>query len=66
METGTNRPALAAALVVGGMALFGLTENFMRLAAETGGLWQFHVLRAAIALLLLWPLARILGADLRP
>lgn len=65
-EAGTNRPALAAALVVGGMALFGLIDNFMRLAAQTGGLWQFHFLRAAIALLLLVPLARALGAGLRP
>jgi drug/metabolite transporter (DMT)-like permease len=38
----------------------------MRLAAETGGLWQFHFLRAAIALGLLWPLARMWKVSLRP
>ena len=66
MEMGRNRPAQAAALVIGGMALFGLIDNFMRLAAEEGGLWQFHVLRAAIALVVLVPFARALGLSLRP
>jgi drug/metabolite transporter (DMT)-like permease len=66
MESGGNRPALAASLVVGAMALFGLIDNFMRLAAETGGLWQFHFLRAAIALGLLLPVAWLWGARLRP
>ncbi len=66
MDTGGNRPALAAALVVGAMALFGLIDNFMRLAAETGGLWQFHFLRAAIALGLLLPLVWLWGVRLWP
>jgi drug/metabolite transporter (DMT)-like permease len=66
LEPGTNRPALAAALVIRSMALFGLTDNFMTLAAETGGFRQFHFLRAAIALLLLWPLASAFGVELRP
>jgi drug/metabolite transporter (DMT)-like permease len=66
MQTGRNRPAQAAALVVSGMALFGLIDNFMRLAAETGGLWQFHFLRAAIALGLLLPIALARAVPLRP
>jgi hypothetical protein len=65
VKPGTNWPARAAALVMGGTALFGLPDNFTRLTAETGGLWQFHFLRAGIALLLLWPLACALGAGLR-
>jgi drug/metabolite transporter (DMT)-like permease len=66
MQATENRPALAAALVVGAMALFGLIDNFMRLAAGTGGLWQFHLLRAAVALGLLWPAARFWRVPLRP
>lgn len=66
MDGRADRPALAAGLVVGGMALFGLIDNFMRLAAEAGGLWQFHFLRAVIALGLLWPVAWWMGVGLRP
>jgi drug/metabolite transporter (DMT)-like permease len=61
-----NRPYLAAALVLGAMALFGLIDNFMRLAAETGGLWQFHLLRAIIALAILVPFAWMMGTSLWP
>jgi drug/metabolite transporter (DMT)-like permease len=66
MQSDTSRPVLAAVLVLCGMALFGLIDNFMRLAAETGGLWQFHFLRAIVALVILVPLAWMLGAPLRP
>jgi drug/metabolite transporter (DMT)-like permease len=66
MQHETGRPVLAALLVLGAMALFGLIDNFMRLAAETGGLWQFHFLRAIVALVILAPLAWMLGATLRP
>ena len=65
METG-NRMVPAALLVLGAMALFGLIDNFMRLAAASGGLWQFHFLRAVIALAVLLPLARVMGVSLRP
>ncbi|WP_210527138.1 DMT family transporter [Rubellimicrobium arenae] len=66
MEAAANRPAQAAALVVGAMALFGLIDNFMRLAAEEGGLWQFHFLRGLIALAILLPAAWLWGVRLRP
>ncbi|MBP1805382.1 DMT family transporter [Rubellimicrobium aerolatum] len=66
MESGANRPGRAAALVVGAMALFGLIDNFMRVAAETGGLWQFHLLRGLVAVALLGPAAWLMGARLRP
>lgn len=62
----TSRTLTAALLVLGSMALFGLIDNFMRLAAETGGLWQFHFLRAVAALAILVPLALVLGKPLRP
>ncbi|MCX7301124.1 MAG: DMT family transporter [Rhodobacterales bacterium] len=66
MRSTANRPYSAAALVLGGMGLFGLIDNFMRLAAETGGLWQFHLLRSVIALTVLFPLAWIAGISLSP
>lgn len=56
----------AAAMVLGGMALFGLIDNLMRLAAAEGGLWQFHFLRGLLAVAMLLPAALIFGARLRP
>ncbi len=61
-----NRPVMAAVLVVGAMALFGLIDNFVRLAAADGGLWQFHLLRSVVALALLVPTAALMGVALRP
>lgn len=61
-----QQPLLAAAMVTGAMALFGLIDNFMRLAAETGGLWQFHLLRGLMAVAILLPAALWFGARLRP
>jgi len=66
MDAGANRPVLAAMLVLGAMALFGLIDNFMRLAAENGGLWQFHLLRGTLAVAVLVPLAWLLKIRLRP
>lgn len=65
MTDQAQRPLLAAIMVTGAMALFGLIDNFMRLAAETGGLWQFHFLRGALAVAILWPVARWLGVGMR-
>lgn len=48
------------------MLLFGLIDNFMRLAAETGGLWQFHFLRSIIALGVLAIVAGVTKTTLRP
>jgi drug/metabolite transporter (DMT)-like permease len=66
MGEGSGRTSEAALLVTGGMALFGLIDNFMRLAAETGGLWQFYLLRSLVAVAVLVPLAAWLGARLSP
>jgi drug/metabolite transporter (DMT)-like permease len=66
MQGDTTRPWAAAGLVLGAMALFGLIDNFMRLAAETGGLWQFHFLRAVVALAILVPVAWAMGLRLWP
>jgi drug/metabolite transporter (DMT)-like permease len=53
-------------MVTAAMALFGLIDNFMRLAAEAGGLWQFHFLRGVLAVAILVPVALVLGLRLRP
>lgn len=66
MGEGSGRTGEAALLVTGGMALFGLIDNFMRLAAQTGGLWQFYLLRSLVAVAILLPLARMFGAALTP
>ena len=62
----TNRPGLAIVLVVAAMALFGLIDNFIRLAARTGGLWEFHFLRSIVALAILVTVARVMRVRLRP
>lgn len=65
-QTGANRPLLAAALVLASMMLFGLIDNFVRLAAAEAGVWQFHFLRAALALAILVPVAAVARVRLRP
>lgn len=55
-----------AALIVGGMAVIGFTDNFVRVLAEDGGLWQFQLLRSAMTLPMLAGAALVLGMSLRP
>lgn len=55
-----------AALLIAGMATLGLTDNLVRLIADAAGLWQFHLLRTAMALPLLGLAALGLGLRLRP
>ncbi len=61
-----SKPAQAAILVLMAMGLFGLIDNFMRLASADGGLWQFHLLRSLVALAVLIPIATLLRINLRP
>jgi drug/metabolite transporter (DMT)-like permease len=61
-----HNPKLAVICTLSAMALFGLIDNFMRLAAQTGGLWQFHFLRSVIALGVLFIVAIFLKISLRP
>jgi len=48
------------------MALFGLIDNFVRLAAAEGGLWQFHFLRSALAVSMLLAFAAWTRVRVRP
>lgn len=66
MGAGDHNPKLAVICTLSAMALFGLIDNFMRLAAETGGLWQFHFLRSLIALGILAIAATLTKSALRP
>lgn len=61
-----NRVLAAAGLVILAMALIGFIDNYVRVIATEAGLWQFHATRAAIALPLIWVLARLVGWRLRP
>jgi drug/metabolite transporter (DMT)-like permease len=63
MEPGGVR--VGAALIVAGMAVIGFTDNFVRVIAEDAGLWQFHLVRSAMALPLLASAAALLGLSLR-
>lgn len=62
----TARPQRAAALILIAMALMGLVDNYVVVIAETAGLWQFQVIRSAMAMALLAGVARLAGWRLRP
>lgn len=64
-ETG-NRTLAAAVAVMIYASLIGFTDNFVRVIQEDGGLWQFHALRAAMALPMLVLASALLGFRLRP
>ena len=61
-----NRPLAAAGLMLGAALLIGLTDNFVALLARDTGLWQFHVLRSALALPVLALVARGTGQRFAP
>ncbi len=63
----TSRPiAFGAALICGGMMLLGITDNFVRLISDQAGLWQFHLMRSAMAVPMIALAALVLGLALRP
>ncbi|WP_284162678.1 DMT family transporter [Frigidibacter sp. SD6-1] len=63
---GANPTLRAAAMVVTYAFLIGFTDNWVRVIAAEGGLWQFHATRTGMAAALLFLLARPLGLSLRP
>ncbi|KZX94507.1 MULTISPECIES: DMT family transporter [unclassified Sulfitobacter] len=60
------RPTAAAITVLGGMMTLGLTDNFVPYLTQSGSLWQFHMLRGFMALLLLLGLAAVGFGLIRP
>jgi EamA-like transporter family. len=61
-----NRTRAALLAVLGYAVIIGFTDNFVRLVAEEGGLWQFHALRTAMAAVLFALAARPMGLVLAP
>ena len=47
------RPGVAALSILGGMFALGITDNFVPYISETGSLWQFHMVRGILAVVLL-------------
>jgi drug/metabolite transporter (DMT)-like permease len=66
MRDGRSGTAYGAAMILGGMVVLGLTDNFVRLIADGAGLWQFHLLRSAMALPLLAAAAFALRLPVAP
>ena len=60
------RPGLAALSILGGMFTLGITDNFVPYISETGSLWQFHMLRGAISVVLLALVAGLGFGVIRP
>ncbi|MEI2807941.1 DMT family transporter [Albidovulum sp.] len=61
-----TRTVAAAGLIFVYAMVIGFTDNFVRVIANDGGLWQFHATRMVMAIALLAAAAPFLGLDLRP
>ncbi|WP_139103278.1 DMT family transporter [Pararhodobacter sp. CCB-MM2] len=63
---GPNRVSAALLAVLGYAILIGFTDNYVRIIAEEGGLWQFHATRTAMAVVLFALAAKPMGLRLQP
>lgn len=61
-----NRTLAALGAILTYAAIIGFTDNFVRLIAAEIGLWQFHVIRTLMAVVLVAAAALPLGLRLRP
>jgi drug/metabolite transporter (DMT)-like permease len=57
---GADRPALAATLMVGSLAMLALQDGLVKTASDAVSLWQFQFLRALFNLIMLAALSRLL------
>jgi drug/metabolite transporter (DMT)-like permease len=64
--TPPDRLFTAAAAIFGYAVLVGYTDNYVRVLAAEGGLWQFHFLRSCMAAVLFGLAAVPLSLRLRP
>ena len=62
----SSRPLFGAAMIVGGMVLIGFIDNFVQVFADFAGLWQFHLMRSAIAIPTIFAVAWVVGFRLKP
>lgn len=61
-----DRTLAAAGAILTYATVIGFTDNYVRVIAETAGLWQFHAVRGAMALTILAALSPLLGLRLKP
>ncbi len=61
-----DRTLAAASAILIYAAVIGFTDNYVRLIAAEGGLWQFHAMRSGMAVVLLAVFAWVLRRRLRP
>lgn len=66
MTSAPNRTLTAFGAVLIYACVIAFTDNFVRVIARDGGLWQFHATRTAMALAILMIVALPLGLNLRP
>jgi drug/metabolite transporter (DMT)-like permease len=60
------RPGLAALSIIGGMFTLGITDNFVPHISETGSLWQFHMVRGIMAVVMLGLIAALGFGVIKP
>lgn len=66
MQQPPDRTLAAAGFILVYAAVIGFTDNYVRVIASEGGLWQFHATRSAMVMCLVAALAIPLGLRLRP
>ncbi len=65
-KTDDVKPGIAALCAIAGMAVLGLTDNFVPYISERGSLWQFHMLRSVMACGILGVIVMLGFGALRP
>ncbi len=66
MSATKDRTLLAAGLIAIYAMIIGYTDNYVRVIAAEGGLWQFHFTRTCMAMVLLGLVSAAFGVRLRP
>jgi drug/metabolite transporter (DMT)-like permease len=66
MPPAQDRTLTAAGAILIYALLIAFADNYVRVIAAEGGLWQFHATRSIIAIGLILVLARVFGRRLRP
>ena len=61
-----TRPLAAALSILTAMLVIGFIDNFVVVIAETGGLWQFHLVRTAMSLPIFLAMSALGLGILRP
>ncbi|WP_226892656.1 DMT family transporter [Phycobacter azelaicus] len=62
----STRQGSAAQAMLAAMVILGISDNAVPLMAEQIGIWQFYLMRTAIALPLVWVMARAGSGGIKP